>query len=144
VHDTVPAVDLCQRCGRFLCGDCVELVEEEVYCVECAPKVKLGASMLARAALIMAFVAWAVAAGSVLNLRTAIFLWAFIVVPVPTALAALVVALIEWRRLKTGLSPARGRRWVIGALALAVPLLFLWGALFLYGLNAVMNAEHSG
>jgi hypothetical protein len=140
VHDTVPAVDLCQRCGRFLCGDCVELVEEEVYCVECAPKMKLGASLLARAALIVACVAWAVAALSSFNLRTPLFLIAFLVVPAPSALAALVMALIEWRRLKTGLSPGRGRRWVIAAFALAPPLLVLLAALYLYGLNAVLNA----
>lgn len=39
-HPSVIAVDTCQRCGRFVCGDCVTLERDETYCAECAPKAK--------------------------------------------------------------------------------------------------------
>ncbi|MCP3098306.1 hypothetical protein LZ198_05365 [Myxococcus sp. K15C18031901] len=34
-HPDVVAVATCARCGGFLCGDCVELLEEAPYCGAC-------------------------------------------------------------------------------------------------------------
>ena len=35
-HAEVPAVDVCQRCGSFVCGECVNIRKEDVYCAACA------------------------------------------------------------------------------------------------------------
>ena len=35
-HAEAAAVDLCQRCGSFVCSDCIEIRKEEVYCQSCA------------------------------------------------------------------------------------------------------------
>lgn len=34
-HPAVPAVDVCQRCGTFTCGDCLELSIDAVLCTDC-------------------------------------------------------------------------------------------------------------
>ncbi|MBL8922530.1 MAG: hypothetical protein JNJ54_27005 [Myxococcaceae bacterium] len=35
-HAGVLAVDVCERCGRFVCGDCAVLRDERTWCTECA------------------------------------------------------------------------------------------------------------
>ena len=35
-HAGVLAVDVCERCGRFVCGDCEVLRDERTWCSECA------------------------------------------------------------------------------------------------------------
>ncbi len=47
-HAGVVAVDLCPRCGRFLCGECVELVGEQAFCASCASVVTARPSRPAR------------------------------------------------------------------------------------------------
>jgi hypothetical protein len=47
-HAGVVAVDLCPRCGRFLCGECVELVGEQAFCAPCASVVTAQPSRPAR------------------------------------------------------------------------------------------------
>jgi hypothetical protein len=139
LHAEVAAVDVCQRCGRFLCGDCVELAADEVYCADCAPKVNQPASLLAKAGLIIAWVAWGAFATFAFGLRAPLFFVLLVVVPAPTALAALACAVVEWRRLKAGTSARRGRPWVLGTFAVAAPLVLLMGALYAYGLNALLS-----
>lgn len=34
-HPAAPAVDVCQRCGTFTCGDCLELSSDAVLCSDC-------------------------------------------------------------------------------------------------------------
>ncbi len=36
-HPEQAAVDVCQRCGAFVCADCTEIRREDVYCSRCAP-----------------------------------------------------------------------------------------------------------
>lgn len=35
-HPEVAAVDVCQRCGLFVCGECVDIRAEDVFCADCA------------------------------------------------------------------------------------------------------------
>ena len=35
-HVEAAAVDICQRCGTFSCGECVNIRAEDVYCADCA------------------------------------------------------------------------------------------------------------
>ena len=137
-HAEVAAVDVCQRCGRFLCGDCVELLDEEVYCAECAARVNLPPSLLAKAAPAAAGFAWLAFAAATLGLRGPLSFFVLVVVPAPTARAALAMALVEWRRIKASASPARGRRWLVATFVAAGPLLLLLLALFAWGLRALL------
>jgi hypothetical protein len=34
-HPAVAAVDTCQRCGAFVCGECTNIRDEDVYCADC-------------------------------------------------------------------------------------------------------------
>src|SRR6185295_2040015 len=54
VHPEVAAVELCKRCGRFLCRDCVSLVGEDAYCADCRVQHPGAPSRLATAALAVA------------------------------------------------------------------------------------------
>lgn len=36
-HPDVAAVDTCQRCGAFVCGECTNIRDEDVYCPGCVP-----------------------------------------------------------------------------------------------------------
>lgn len=130
-HGAVAAVDLCQRCGRFLCGDCVELVRDEVYCADCAARLDLPPGLLAKSALLMTLGAYSAAALLAFAPSPLAFV-GLVIVPGPVALAALVVAIIEWRRIKGGRAPYRGRRRVLTSLALAPPLLLAAVAFWLY------------
>jgi len=53
-HPTVAAVDVCQRCGRFVCGDCANVRNEDLYCSECTPRVDAKPPSTARWALAFA------------------------------------------------------------------------------------------
>lgn len=34
-HPEVAAVQICQRCGRFLCEECLELKGDDAFCAQC-------------------------------------------------------------------------------------------------------------
>jgi hypothetical protein len=146
-HASVAAVDLCQRCGRFLCGECVELVGEDAYCADCAARVNVPASKLARAGLIVTGVSWLAFGGFAFGYRAPLFLIGLVLVPGPGALAALTLAALEWRRMKAGLSAAHGRRWVVATFVFATPLLLLslamiaFAAFVFFGLIAGERVE---
>lgn len=36
LHSEAAAVDVCARCGRFVCGDCLELRDDRPLCADCA------------------------------------------------------------------------------------------------------------
>lgn len=137
-HVEVAAVDVCQRCGRFLCGECIDLVGDDPYCADCAPRVNVPASKLAKAALLVTAVAWLGFVLPSLTLRVRPFVLLLVLVPGPGALAAMVMGMLEWRRIKAGLSSERGKRWVIATFVLATPLFLLMALLFAYGAFMVM------
>lgn len=132
-HVEVAAVDVCQRCGRFLCGECIDIVGDDPYCAECAPRMNVPASKLAKAALIVTGLAWLSFGLPSFALRVRLFVLVLVLVPGPAALAAMVMGIMEWRRIKAGLSPARGKRWVIATFVFATPLFLLMALLFAYG-----------
>ena len=35
-HVEAAAIDVCQRCGSFVCGECSNIRDEDVYCGDCA------------------------------------------------------------------------------------------------------------
>ncbi len=35
LHPATAAVDICQRCGGFVCGECLELQGSDVFCQNC-------------------------------------------------------------------------------------------------------------
>jgi hypothetical protein len=44
-HRDIPAVEVCTRCGAFACGDCIELLGDEVpTCAACAKLLSSGGS----------------------------------------------------------------------------------------------------
>lgn len=56
-HPEAPAVDTCQRCGAFVCGDCLELREGRGYCPDCFIRSQSGpASKRAIAAIVLGIV----------------------------------------------------------------------------------------
>ncbi|MBL8951268.1 MAG: hypothetical protein JNK82_10855 [Myxococcaceae bacterium] len=139
-HAEVAAVDVCQRCGRFLCGDCIELVREEVYCSSCAPRLNLPAAMLAKASLIVTFSGYAAAALFALKLGTGtLYFLLLVVVPGPVAAAGFTLAVVEWRRIKQGTSAWRGRPLVIASLVLAPLLFFAAATLWVYGATRLLH-----
>ena len=62
VHTDVAAVEICKRCGRFLCGDCVSPVGEDAYCADCRVRLPGAPSRLATAAVVVALSAAALLA----------------------------------------------------------------------------------
>src|SRR4051812_23741772 len=56
-HSEVPAVEVCQRCGAFVCGECLELVEGAPFCTSCFARSSGGsASRRAVASLVLSIV----------------------------------------------------------------------------------------
>ena len=55
-HPAAPAVDVCQRCGAFVCGECVNIRAEDIYCPACVPFLDRPASPRSARALISALV----------------------------------------------------------------------------------------
>ena len=56
-HVETPAVDVCQRCGSFVCGECSTIRDEDLYCEACA-------TVLERPASSRPFVAFCFAVGA--------------------------------------------------------------------------------
>jgi len=137
-HASVAAVDVCQRCGRFLCGDCVELVREEVYCSECAARMDVPASPAAKGALAITGAGY-LAVALAFGLRSALLFLVLMIVPGPSSIAGFVLAAIEWRRIKAGKAPYRGRTPVIATLVLAPLLLLATLALLGFGVSRLLR-----
>lgn len=137
-HPTVPAVEICTRCGTFLCGDCVEYFREETpACANCMP-VLLGspASMRARVSPILSTLGLSgLLAGFMLKGRTGLVVWAagFLI-----GFAGLAFGVQELRLIRAGQAGTRGRRWAqlglgVGALfALGFGILLVSFGYFLY------------
>lgn len=136
-HPGVTAVDICSRCGTFVCGDCVEYQGDDVpFCQPCVALVRAVPATV-RSRLTVAFAAPGLAmlvAGFLVKGRPGLWLWA---VSSVLAIVGGISAALEWRRLRDLGGVQHGRRWVRAALILSalslVGFLFLgWGfALFI-------------
>lgn len=87
---TAPAVDVCSRCGRFVCDGCALSYEENTVCEQCAPRLAslFGGSWLAVASAITGFVS--------------LGCW-------PLGLAAVVLGIVDLVRAQSKSGPAGGR-----------------------------------
>lgn len=140
-HPGVTAVDICSRCGTFVCGDCVEYQGDDVpFCQSCAALVRaVPATMWSRSSLALAgFGLATLLAGFFVKGRPGLWLWA---VSSVMAIIGVVLAGLEWRRLRNLGGVQRGLRWVRGALVLSV--LSLIGFLFLgWGFVLFISQPH--
>ncbi|MEW5742205.1 MAG: hypothetical protein AB1938_25035 [Myxococcota bacterium] len=98
-HEGVPAVEVCTRCGAFLCGECVEYVEEEKpVCASCAAIVRAqrtpGALKAAPFLAVMGLIG--IAEGFLQRGRLGLFLWAL---AIPLGFAGLALSIQHGRRL---------------------------------------------
>ena len=104
LHPGVLAVDVCERCGRFVCGDCTVLRDERTLCTECAA---VATSPSARATLALVCGGLGFVCGA------------------PLSLAAIALGRIEERAIDRGEAPREGltrARWGVrlGATQLAL------------------------
>lgn len=101
-HPETQATAVCERCGLFLCGDCIGMFGTELPCDRCAGLARgeqtwhSSSSWLCRVAATLCFAGF--------------FLW-------PLAALGVPLALTELWRMHTGRAPAGGRRLTWFALA---------------------------
>lgn len=137
-HASVPAVEICSRCGTFLCGDCVEYFREDTPACEACLPLLLGtpASLRARLSPILSTLGLAgLLSGFLVHGRRGLVLWAigFVV-----GFAGLAFGVQELRLIREGQAGTRGRRWAqwglgVGALfALGFGLLLVSFGYFMY------------
>ncbi|MFL5318708.1 MAG: DUF4190 domain-containing protein [Myxococcaceae bacterium] len=108
VHPDAPAVELCQRCGNFVCGDCLELVEGVPYCTSCFKRSVSGsASKQAVAALVF----------SIIGLNCGFL----------PGIAGLVLGMRELRAIELNQSPAAGKSVAKAARTIGVINIVLLG-----------------
>ncbi|MER2560917.1 MAG: DUF4190 domain-containing protein [Myxococcaceae bacterium] len=106
-HPAALAVDVCERCGRFVCGECDVLKDEKTWCVECAAVPRLPS---ARSTLAL-----------VLGLAGFLFCG-------PVSLAAIALGLVEQRSIERRETPVEGlgrARWAVRLGVLQVALVVL-------------------
>lgn len=108
-HPAALAVDLCERCGRFVCGDCAVLKDEKTWCSECAA-VPHSASARATLALVLGVAGFLFCA--------------------PVSVAAIALGLVEQRSIERRESPVEGlgrARWAVrlGVLQLSFVILMV-------------------
>jgi hypothetical protein len=102
-HPERAALDVCQRCGAFICFDCIRSVTAIVYCQACPARLTASRPVSGSiwVALALAWVGFAV---------------------FPCALGGLGLAWWELHRIQTGRGPREGHRLARAALMTA-----LWG-----------------
>lgn len=128
-HPGVAAVDLCARCGAFVCGDCVEYQRDQVpTCLPCLALVReVPAPVRAKGSTALAAGSFAaLLAGFLVKGRPGLWLWG-----AAAALGAvgLIWAALEWRRLRGLLGVQRGLRWVRVAMVLGALSMLGFGGL---------------
>ena len=124
-HPGVAAVEICTRCGTFLCGECVEYFNEVTpSCANCLPLLAGGpASMRARLSpLLTTSALGGIIAGFVVRGRPGLAIWAasFLL-----GFAGIAFGVQELRLIRASQAGTRGRRWAIAGLVV--------GALFALG-----------
>lgn len=109
-HGGMAAVEVCTRCGSFLCGDCVEYGKDETpYCAKCAAVVSRRPSGKARASLVITTLGvLGLVVGVLVRSRVGLIIWA---VAAPLGFVGLAMAIQEIRAIERNESPAAGRRW---------------------------------
>jgi hypothetical protein len=114
----VTAVDLCTRCGSFLCASCVEYLDTAPYCARCLALVTARPSLRARvsAALSGAGVL-GMFVGLIVQGRPGLGVWAL---AVPTGFAGLAASLQELAAIARGEAPTPGRGWAATGRAVGV------------------------
>lgn len=106
-HSAVLAVDVCERCGRFVCGDCAVLLDDKTWCAECAA-VPRSPSSRSTLALVLGVVGFFFCG--------------------PVSVAAIALGLVEQRSIERRETPIAGlgrARWAVrlGVLQLALMML---------------------
>jgi hypothetical protein len=100
-HAGVAAVEVCTRCGAFLCGDCVEYVmEERPFCAPCAQRARADRTPVTlKAAPFLALLGLLGICGGFLKPgRAGLALWA---AALPTGFTGLALSIHHGRRLST-------------------------------------------
>ena len=135
-HPASAAVEICARCGTFLCGECVFYFKEETpACINCLPLLEGGpASTRARVSPLFSMLGLTgLVAGFLVRGRPGLGIWALSFV---VGFAGIAFGVQELRLIRANQAGARGRNWarvglVIGALfAVAFAALGLSFALF--------------
>ncbi|MFT3706271.1 MAG: hypothetical protein QM817_01265 [Archangium sp.] len=137
-HPTMAAVEICTRCGKFVCGDCVEYFREETpACANCIPHLMgTPASLRARISPILSTIGLGgLLAGFLIRGRAGLLVWlaGFLI-----GFAGLAFGVQELRLIRAGQAGTRGRRWAqlglgVGALfALGFGILLVGFAYFLF------------
>lgn len=131
------AVDVCSRCGRFLCAECVDYLDTTPLCDACLTIVTAPASLRARLSAGLPIVAiLGTVAGFLVPGRPGLVLWAL---SIPTGAVGLALALQELAAIDRKASPVAGRRWAL--VGKTVGLLELVLALGLGALFALFVAK---
>jgi hypothetical protein len=128
-HPGLAAVEICTRCGTFLCGDCVEYFKEETpSCANCLPLMKGGpASVRAKISPLLSALGLAsLFAGFLVRGRPGLAIWGlgFLV-----GFSGLAFGVQELRLIKANQAGSRGRNWARTGLVI--------GALFALGFGAL-------
>lgn len=142
-HAEQGAVDVCSRCGSFVCADCVQIFREEtVYCLACFERAGVDrASRRSTAALALALVsALPVAAGCLLGRALAVAPVAGWVAALGLSVSSLVLGRVELNAIRRGDAPlgGRGRAWValwLGTLSVVALMLIVIALLLLARLD---------
>jgi hypothetical protein len=100
-HATAPAVEICDRCGAFVCTECLKLTEGKSLCRKCAARTWFGqgAGFLAFASGVTGFLGIACA---------------------PLGAVAVALAGIELGLIQAGRSPKAGRTLALCGLGLGL------------------------
>lgn len=138
-HPAVAAVEICTRCGTFLCGDCVEYVRDETAaCSDCAPLLR-GVKATARAKLAPVLAAVGIVGlltGFVVKGRPGLYFWG---ASAPLGMLGFALAVMELRLMRGSTVVNHGRRWARAGVVLGT--LFLLGALGILALFAAFIAS---
>lgn len=129
-HPASAAVEICARCGTFLCGECVFYFKEDTAaCVSCLPRLEGGpASARARvSALFSTLGLTGLLVGFLVRGRPGLGLWALSFVVGFTGIA---FGVQELRLIAANQAGARGRNWARAGLVI--------GALFALGFGGLV------
>lgn len=128
-HPAVAAVEICTRCGTFLCGECVEYFNEVTpACAACLPLLKGSpASARARVSPLLTTLGFnGLVAGLLVRGRWGLAIW---VLSFLLGFAGIAFGVQELRLIRAGQAGTRGRGWAIAGL--------LIGGLFALGFAAL-------
>ena len=128
-HPAIAAVEICSRCGTFLCGECVEYFREVTpACSNCMPLLIGGpASARARVSPVLSTLGFsALLGGFLVRGRPGLGVWALGFV---LGFAGIAFGVQELRLIRAGQAGAHGKGWAIAGLVI--------GGLFALGFGAL-------